>query len=219
MAIKFKCRPIKWKRISQYYKKSTNKGIDLAAPTGTKVYAVANGTVVKRGYGVLDRSYGNQVFIYHGNWYYTNYAHLSNIKGRTGQKVKAGQCIGLCGSTGHSTGPHLHFELWTKRSFSARVDPYPYIKAATRYTIGRTYVLLEDMNIRVGYPPNGKLKPKVPVSKWTAYAKKHATKSGLLKKGTRITFDDFVTVGDETWVHLKSGWMCASGSKTYIKEA
>ena len=65
---------------------------------------------------------------------------------------------------------------------------------------------------------NGKLKAKVSMSKWTEYAKKHATKSGLLKKGTRITFDDFVTVGDETWVHLKSGWMCAEhGSHIYLK--
>ena len=129
MAFSLKYKPIKWKRISQFYKAVSHKGIDLAAPTGTPVYAAQDGVVAKAGYGVLDRSYGNQVFLSHGNGYYTNYAHLSKITVKTGDKVVAGQVIGLCGSTGRSTGPHLHFEVHLGRKWN-RVDPYPYIKNA-----------------------------------------------------------------------------------------
>lgn len=129
MAFSLKYKPIKWKRISQFYKAVSHKGIDLAAPTGTPVYAAQDGVVANAGYGVLDRSYGNQVFLSHGHGYYTNYAHLSKITVKTGDKVVAGQVIGLCGSTGRSTGPHLHFEVHLGRKWN-RVDPYPYIKNA-----------------------------------------------------------------------------------------
>ena len=231
MAFSLKCKPCEYTSISQPYKAGKHRGIDLVNHKlyqKTPIRAAQDGKVVAAKKGAWDWSYGNMVAIYHGNGNYTNYAHLSKICTRVGKTVKAGTIIGYMGNTGNSTGTHLHFEVHLGRKWN-RVNPYPYIKNAKmtnastskkpKFVVGKTYVLLEDMNIRVGYPTNGKLKPKVPVSKWTAYAKKHATKNGLLRKGTRITFDDFVTVGDETWVHLKSGWMCASGSKTYIKGA
>ena len=121
-----KYRPIKYKRISQYYKKKTHRGIDLAAPTGTNVYATCAGTVVAAKYGAWDSSYGNMVAIYHGNGDYTNHAHLSKIKVKVGQKVKAGQLIGLCGSTGHSTGPHVHFEIHKGRKCIYLARSYEY---------------------------------------------------------------------------------------------
>jgi murein DD-endopeptidase MepM/ murein hydrolase activator NlpD len=96
-------------------------GIDLGAPTGTPVHAVAAGTVIKATY---DRTYGNVVVINHHNGYKTLYAHASKLMVKAGQKVKAGQPIATVGSTGRSTGPHLHFEI--HRS-GRQVDPGPYL--------------------------------------------------------------------------------------------
>jgi len=100
-----------------------HRGIDLAAPVGTPVYAVAAGTIIR---AVNDRSYGNVVVINHHNGYKTLYAHNSRLLVKVGEKVKAGQPIAKVGSTGHSTGPHLHFEI--HRS-GQRVDPGPYLAA------------------------------------------------------------------------------------------
>lgn len=83
-------------------------GIDLAAPQGTAVTAAAPGTVTHTG---PEGSYGNTVVIDHGNGYKTRYAHLFSWKVNTGATVNQGQLIGLVGSTGYSTGPHLHFEV------------------------------------------------------------------------------------------------------------
>jgi len=81
-------------------------GWDLAAPTGTPVWAVADGIVTSAGWG---GGYGNLIIIQHGRLE-TRYAHLSRILVRSGQTVKTAQMIGRVGSTGLSTGPHLHFE-------------------------------------------------------------------------------------------------------------
>jgi murein DD-endopeptidase MepM/ murein hydrolase activator NlpD len=89
-------------------------GWDLAAPTGTPVVSAAAGVVTKAGWG---NGYGNLIIINHGRLE-TRYAHLSKILVRSGQSVSAGQLIGKVGSTGRSTGPHLHFE---KRGPGGRV--------------------------------------------------------------------------------------------------
>jgi murein DD-endopeptidase MepM/ murein hydrolase activator NlpD len=85
-------------------------GTDFAAPTGTPIYAAGNGTVVKAGW---NGGYGKYVKIRHANGYETAYAHMSRIgKGITpGARVKQGQTIGRVGTTGRSTGPHLHYEV------------------------------------------------------------------------------------------------------------
>lgn len=83
-------------------------GVDLAAPNGTPIRAAGAGVVVTAG---LADGYGNAVLIDHGNGYLTHYGHMSAITVTAGQKVSAGQQIGNEGSTGHSTGPHLHFEV------------------------------------------------------------------------------------------------------------
>ncbi|AGZ39304.1 M23 family metallopeptidase [Actinoplanes friuliensis] len=83
-------------------------GVDLAAADGTRIRAAGAGTVVAAGPA---EGYGNAVLIDHGNGYLTHYGHMSAITVVLGQKVKAGDQIGNEGSTGHSTGPHLHFEV------------------------------------------------------------------------------------------------------------
>jgi murein DD-endopeptidase MepM/ murein hydrolase activator NlpD len=83
-------------------------GVDLAAPDGTPIVAAGAGVVVRAG---VAEGYGNAVLIDHGNGFLTHYGHLSAITVSVGQRVAAGEQIGNEGSTGHSTGPHLHFEV------------------------------------------------------------------------------------------------------------
>jgi murein DD-endopeptidase MepM/ murein hydrolase activator NlpD len=83
-------------------------GVDLAAPDGTPIVAAGAGVVVRAG---VAEGYGNAVLIDHGNGFLTHYGHLSQITVAVGQHVATGQQIGAEGSTGHSTGPHLHFEV------------------------------------------------------------------------------------------------------------
>jgi murein DD-endopeptidase MepM/ murein hydrolase activator NlpD len=85
-------------------------GVDFAAPTGTPIYAAGNGTVVQAG---RNGGYGNYIRIRHNGTYQTAYAHLSKFarKTRKGARVKQGQVIGYIGTTGRSTGPHLHYEV------------------------------------------------------------------------------------------------------------
>jgi murein DD-endopeptidase MepM/ murein hydrolase activator NlpD len=83
-------------------------GIDYAAPTGTPAYTVGDGVVDFAG---VQGGYGNVVIVRHANNHSTVYAHLSRIQVRKGQSVTQGQVIGAVGSTGWSTGPHLHFEF------------------------------------------------------------------------------------------------------------
>ena len=85
-----------------------HSGIDIAAPYGTPVKAADGGQVVQAGYF---GGYGYSVMLYHGGGFATWYAHLSSINVSMGQPVQRGQVIGLVGSTGWSTGPHLHFEV------------------------------------------------------------------------------------------------------------
>ena len=94
-------------------------GVDLAAPHGTPIRAAGAGRVVSAGQA---EGYGNAVLIDHGNGYLTHYGHLSAITTKVGQNVKVGDQIGNEGSTGHSTGPHLHFEVH-KGSYQNPIEP------------------------------------------------------------------------------------------------
>lgn len=84
-------------------------GMDFSAPTGTEIYATGQGTVVEVDKNA--RGYGHHVVIDHGYGYQTLYAHMSEIKVRRGQHVKRGDIIGLVGTTGTSSAPHLHYEV------------------------------------------------------------------------------------------------------------
>ncbi len=98
-----------------------HKGIDIGSPMGAKIVASNQGKITTSAY---NSSYGNYVIINHGGGYMTVYAHLSKRLVSVGQYVAKGQTIGLCGSTGHSTGPHLHFEI---RVNGTAVNPKKYV--------------------------------------------------------------------------------------------
>lgn len=86
-----------------------HEGMDFSAPTGTEVFATGDGVVVSARF---EKGYGNMITIDHGYGYRTRYAHLSKILAFSGRRVHRGDKIGLVGSTGKSTGPHLHYEVW-----------------------------------------------------------------------------------------------------------
>ena len=86
-------------------------GIDISTPTGTKVAAPADGIVLSTG---LQGGYGNAIIIDHGYGVVSRYGHLEGFNVQPGQKVRRGDVIGFVGSTGRSTGPHLHYEVWVR---------------------------------------------------------------------------------------------------------
>lgn len=96
-----------------------HRGVDLAVPTGTPVRTMAPGRV--RFAGTM-RGFGRVVWMDHGGAVLTVYAHLSEIRVRTGQDVDGGGVVGLSGSSGDVTAPHLHFEVWR---WGRPVDPVP----------------------------------------------------------------------------------------------
>ncbi len=95
-----------------------HKGVDIAAPKGTSVFTAAEGRIVRTGYEA--GGYGAFIEVRHPNGLSTLYGHLSRIDVASGDLVTCGQRIGLVGSTGYSTGPHLHFEV---RRSGAQVNP------------------------------------------------------------------------------------------------
>ncbi len=102
-----------------YSTKTNHLGIDLAANLGDNIMATDGGVVVYAGWN--NYGYGNMIMIDHGTGFQSLYAHLSQIFVQCGQGVNQGQTIGAAGSTGHSSGPHLHFEI---RTASAVVNPW-----------------------------------------------------------------------------------------------
>ncbi|MER6690178.1 M23 family metallopeptidase [Streptomyces minutiscleroticus] len=104
----------------------THTGVDFHAASGTSVHAVGSGTVVEAGWG---GAYGNNIVIKMNDGTYTQYGHLSSIGVSVGQQVTPGQQIGLSGSTGNSTGPHLHFEARTSAEYGSDIDPVAYLRS------------------------------------------------------------------------------------------
>ena len=98
-----------------------HNGVDIRAPWGTPVRATADGKVI---YASWRAGYGKTVIIKHAYGFRTLYAHLSRIKVKPGRWVKSGQIIGYVGSTGKSTGPHVHYEVWR---YSKRENPIKYM--------------------------------------------------------------------------------------------
>jgi murein DD-endopeptidase MepM/ murein hydrolase activator NlpD len=103
-------------------------GIDLAAPQGTAIYATADGIVARAEYS---GGYGNLVEIDHGKGLQTRFGHLSRIVVHAGDRVQRGQLIALMGSTGRSTGSHLHYEV---RIDGHAVNPVPFLQSADYVT-------------------------------------------------------------------------------------
>lgn len=95
-------------------------GLDLAAKKGTHIYAAASGKIIASTYSKV---YGNFVIIEHASRYKTLYGHMMKRLVKKNQKVRQGEVIGLVGSTGRSTGPHLHFEILKANK---KIDPFKY---------------------------------------------------------------------------------------------
>ncbi|WP_419722898.1 M23 family metallopeptidase [Sphingobium aquiterrae] len=101
-----------------------HKGIDIPGPVGTPIYATADGIVARSGWV---NGYGNMVEITHGNGMETRYGHMSKLIVEPNSRVRRGQIIGLMGSTGRSTGSHLHYEV---RVDGAAINPLPFVAGA-----------------------------------------------------------------------------------------
>ena len=104
-----------------YSEKTNHRGIDLAGSEGEGVYATDAGVVVYSGWN--DYGYGNMIMIDHGNGFQSLYAHLSAIYRGCGVSVGQGEGIGAVGTTGRSSGAHLHFELMA----GVKVNPWDYL--------------------------------------------------------------------------------------------
>ncbi|WP_138905819.1 M23 family metallopeptidase [Streptomyces chryseus] len=104
----------------------SHSGVDFRAASGSSVVSVGAGTVVEAGWG---GAYGNNIVIRMNDGTYTQYGHLSSIGVSVGQAVTSGQQIGVSGSTGNSTGPHLHFEARTSPEYGSDMDPVAYLRA------------------------------------------------------------------------------------------
>jgi murein DD-endopeptidase MepM/ murein hydrolase activator NlpD len=103
---------------------SRHTGQDFAVPIGTPVRAVGAGRVVKVSCG---GAFGIEVVVEHAGGYYTQYAHLAAVTVDQGEQVSTGQWIGQSGTTGNSTGPHLHFEVRVTPEMGSAVDPVPWL--------------------------------------------------------------------------------------------
>ncbi|MEV7772854.1 M23 family metallopeptidase [Kitasatospora sp. NPDC086791] len=106
------------------YAAGYHTGVDFAVSPGTPLLAVGNATVVSAGW---DGAYGKEVVLRLADGHFAQYAHMSSLAVSAGQQVSAGQRIGLSGSTGNSTGPHLHFEIRTSNRYGAVVNPIAYL--------------------------------------------------------------------------------------------
>lgn len=149
-----------------------HNGIDFGAPTGTNVYAVLPGTVERATFD--DGGYGFYVQVKHADGLTSVYAHLSQVRVQPGVTVKEGQLLGQTGSTGNSTGPHLHFEVRRQglegNGYHGAIDPRPLIdwpgqtepEPAPTVVIRTGVVVVDVLNVRagpgLGYPIMAMLK-------------------------------------------------------------
>lgn len=117
-----------------------HSGIDLAAPTGTQVHVTADGVVTSAGWS---GGYGKLIVVDHGNGIQTYYAHLSRVAIVPGEEVYRGQTVGFSGSTGRSTGPHMHYEV---RLAGTPVNPYKYMTRGERPLAGRVQAKMASIS-------------------------------------------------------------------------
>jgi len=158
-------------------------GIDIAAPQGTPVYAPQAGMVIYSGaYG----GYGNVVVLSHGNSLYTVYGHNSRLLVQPGEMVYRGQVISLVGSTGRSTGPHLHFEIHYKQQY---LHPLTYL-----VYIQQTQTRLAQASVTNSVPIYG----LVGVSKPGAETRQTRSRQSARSSGRNRSVVQLLNGGDET---------------------
>ena len=105
-----------------------HEGVDFGAHYGAPIRAIGDGVVVGTGYQSGESGYGQITIIRHANGFYSAYAHQSSMVVHAGERVTAGEVIGYVGSTGESTGPHLHFEIRTE-PHGGQISPVPWLRA------------------------------------------------------------------------------------------
>ncbi|MCK5718304.1 MAG: M23 family metallopeptidase [Thiomargarita sp.] len=130
--------PVRQGRVSSLFGKRwkrMHKGIDIAAKTGTSVFSVEDGVVIRSKYV---GAYGLLVEIRHSKTYTTRYGHNSKLLVKVGQKVKRGQKIARVGSTGRSTGPHVHFEI---RQNNVPINPIKYLGTMDKFRLSNNVKL------------------------------------------------------------------------------
>ncbi|WP_416873645.1 M23 family metallopeptidase [Kitasatospora sp. SC0581] len=111
-------------KANRSYAAGYHTGVDFAVSPGTPLLAVGDASVVSAGW---DGAYGKEVVLRLADGHFAQYAHMSSVTVSAGQRVSAGERIGLSGSTGNSTGPHLHFEIRTSNRYGAVVNPIAYL--------------------------------------------------------------------------------------------
>ena len=137
--------PLKQGRVSSGYGKRwrrMHKGIDIAAKRGTPIFSVEDGVVVR---SKRVRGYGNLVEIKHSDVYSTRYGHNSKNLVKAGDIVKRGQKIALVGSTGRSTGPHVHFEI---RQAKVAINPIKYLGAIENFKLSENIKLSQYVKFK-----------------------------------------------------------------------
>ncbi|MEU5397470.1 protein kinase domain-containing protein [Streptomyces tibetensis] len=115
-----------YRAIGGSWSKGYHTGVDFPVPSGTDILAVAAGSVVSAGWG---GSFGYQVVLRHDEGIFSQYAHLSAITVKDGQHIDVGQRVGRSGSTGNSSGPHLHFEIRKGPDYGSDIDPVAFLRS------------------------------------------------------------------------------------------
>ena len=139
-------------RVDPVYRRWANhEGIDISGPKGTPIYATGDGVIELTEFSF--RGYGNQILINHGFGYQTRYAHLSKVLVKQGQRVKRGEKIGLMGSTGKSTGSHLHYEVLVR---NRPTNPVNYLSKDIEIEEYQSIIDKAPKNVSSGVEPTAK---------------------------------------------------------------
>lgn len=201
-------------------KKKFHYGVDYGCGK-VAVHAIESGVVYKRG---RDGSAGNYVYVkYPRLGVAVAYFHLNSISVRQGQSVSKGAKVGVAGTTGSSTGVHLHIGVRSLSTWKWQ-NPETWLAnykpagstSSSGYRVGSTYTLRANMKVRTG-PGTGYRQKKR--SELTAGGKAHALRQtyAVLKSGTRVTCQRVVTSGSSIWLQIPSGYVCAvQNGRKYI---
>lgn len=195
---------------SWYPSTKGHNGLDYACPVGTPIYAAADGVVARAELDTATASnpksgYGYHVRIQHGNGWTSIYGHFSQIQVKTGQRILAGEVIGLSGNTGFSTGPHLHFEVRTGVAIQSSIDPTGYMvdTLPAKEPILTVQVTSEGDKLRVRSGPG------------TEFGVLRQLRAGDQVEVTGLAGDVWLWIGDG-YVKYQAAWVEIKRPKTVI---